>query len=254
VSQDLSSAFGEPATSRLRGLLPPRTGRESAPAEPDQQEDGHATARTAGGGARPAESRARPAGGGARSTEGRARPTDRRARAAEGSSRVAAHGGGDTGDATAERTDQEVAPAPAPAPAPAQHRRATPASGAGSTVSRSPTSSTNRRWGTARVASREHVDLLVLCALREGPASARGIIERLRAESGGALQAPERTVHNTLHRLARNRLLHRVHGGTKGGPHYGLTTIGERAAQSRARQWRLFASAVGDVVGEPDPR
>jgi len=237
VSQDLSSAFGEPATSRLRGLLPPRTGRESAPAAPDQQEDGHATARTGGGSARPAEGRARPAGGGARSTESRARPTEGRTRPAEG------------GDRPAE-SDGEVAEAPAAAP----RRRAAPASGSGTAVSRSPTSSTNRRWGMARVVSREHVDLLVLCALREGPASARGIIERLRADSGGALQAPERTVHNTLHRLARNRLLHRVHGGTTGGPHYALTTTGERAAQSRARQWRLFARAVGDVVGEPDPR
>jgi PadR family transcriptional regulator PadR len=251
VSQDLSSAFGEPATSRLRGLLPPRSGRESAPAEPDhQQEDGHATARATGGSARSGEGRARPAGGSARSTESRARPTDRRARAAESGSRAAAHGGDDTGDPAAGRTDEDVAMAPAPT----QRRRAAPASSSGSTVSRSPTSSTNRRWGMARVVSREHVDLLVLCALREGPASARGIIERLRAESGGALQAPERTVHNTLHRLARNRLLHRVHGGTTGGPHYALTTTGERAAQSRARQWRLFARAVGDVVGEPDPR
>jgi DNA-binding PadR family transcriptional regulator len=238
VSQDLSSAFGEPATSRLRGLLPPRTGREKAPAEPDHHEDdhaaAHATAHATGGSGRPAVSSRRAAEG--------SRPT------AGGHARPGAHGGDHTDDPAPEPSHGEDAPAP-----PARRRRApSPASGTGIVVS--PTSSTNRRWGTARVVSREHVDLLVLCALREGPASARGIIERLRAESGGALQAPERTVHNTLHRLARNRLLHRVHGGTKGGPHYGLTATGERAAQSRARQWRLFARAVGDVVGEPDPR
>lgn len=106
----------------------------------------------------------------------------------------------------------------------------------------------------ARVTSRDHVDLLVLCALRDGPASARGIIERLRADSGGALDAPERTVHTTLHRLTRNRLLRRVRPGVTAGPHYGLTPAGERAARARARQWRTFARAVDGVVGEPDPR
>ena len=37
-----------------------------------------------------------------------------------------------------------------------------------------------RRWGTARVASRDQVELLVLLALRPGATDGRGVIDRLR--------------------------------------------------------------------------
>lgn len=104
----------------------------------------------------------------------------------------------------------------------------------------------------ARVASREHVDLLVLSALVPGPESASGIIARLREGSGGALEAPERTVHTTLHRLTRNRLLHRVPPAPRGGPRYALTPAGQRAAASRARRWRTFARAVDGVIEQND--
>ena len=109
----------------------------------------------------------------------------------------------------------------------------------------------NRRWGMTRVVSREHVDLLVLSALRDGPDHAHGIIERLRHESSGTLQAPERTVHRTLHRLTRNRLLVRVHPGPRGGPRYRLSEAGQRAVRARSRQWSAFARAVDAVVGTP---
>lgn len=104
----------------------------------------------------------------------------------------------------------------------------------------------------ARVASREHVDLLVLSALVPGPESASGIIARLREGSDGVLTAPERTVHTTLHRLTRNRLLHRVPRGPRGGPRYALTPAGQRAAASRARRWRTLARAIDGVIARND--
>lgn len=197
MTLDLSAAFGEAASSRLRGLLPSR----SDPAT----------------GADPGPSSGPRAGTGS-----------------------AAH-----------RTDPSHTDAPDAAPvhpeAPRQER-ARPSARAARPARAVPTE--NRRWGMARVASREHVDLLVLSALVPGPESASGIIARLREGSDGALQAPERTVHTTLHRLTRNRLLHRVAAGPRGGPRYALTPAGQRAAESRARRWRTFARAVDGVIAQ----
>ncbi|HEY2220579.1 MarR family winged helix-turn-helix transcriptional regulator [Actinomycetospora sp.] len=109
--------------------------------------------------------------------------------------------------------------------------------------------STNRRWGVARVASRDHVDLLVLLALRLGPADGRGVITRLRESSGGQLDAPERTVHATLHRLARNRLLTRKPDPASGRHLYVLTAAGERAARSRLREWHALTRCMDAVAG-----
>lgn len=108
---------------------------------------------------------------------------------------------------------------------------------------------TNRRWGVARVASRDHVDLLVLLALRHGPADGQGVITRLGESSGGALDAPERTVHATLHRLARNRLLARKPDPASGRHLYVMTAAGERAARSRLREWQALARCMDAVAG-----
>jgi DNA-binding PadR family transcriptional regulator len=101
----------------------------------------------------------------------------------------------------------------------------------------------------ARVASRDHVDLLVLLALRLGPADGRGVITRLRESSGGQLDAPERTVHATLHRLARNRLLTRKPDPASGRHLYVLTAAGERAARSRLREWHALTRCMDAVAG-----
>ena len=103
----------------------------------------------------------------------------------------------------------------------------------------------------ARVASRDHVDLLVLLALRHGPADGYGVIARLRERSGGQLDAPERTVHATLHRLARNRLLgRRPDPGSGSGRHrYALTDAGERAARARLREWQALTRCMDAVAG-----
>ncbi len=156
----------------------------------------------------------------------------------------------DTGrdDAEPEDTEPDDEPAapwvasrrgerPRPAPRRASARRVQPTS-----------SGTNRRWGRVRVTSRDHVDLLVLLSLRRGPADGRGVVARLRECSDGQLDAPERTIHVTLHRLARNRLLGRRLDPASGRRLYALTEAGERATRARLREWHALARGVDAVA------
>jgi PadR family transcriptional regulator PadR len=52
-----------------------------------------------------------------------------------------------------------------------------------------------------------HLDALLLAAIAEGPVHGYGVIERLRARSGGHFDLPEGTIYPALHRLERDRLL-----------------------------------------------
>ncbi|MFC5062200.1 PadR family transcriptional regulator [Actinomycetospora atypica] len=216
MTLDLSAAFGEPASARLRGLLP-RRGRET--------DDG--------------PDPAPPPPGDATSPPDDDAPRMHRATTARGT----------TPDGTPPG-DSPSRTRPAAPPAARVATPARPSTGGSKAPTRGSTG--NRRWGMARVTSREHVDFLVLTALVPGPNHARGIIERLHAGSGGTLEAPERTMYTTLHRLTRNRLLRRVAPGPRGGPRYALTEAGRRAVDARVRQWRTFARAVDGVIALND--
>ena len=74
------------------------------------------------------------------------------------------------------------------------------------------------------------------------------MISRLRETSGGVLEVPEQTVHTTLHRLARNRLLGRRLDPTSRRRRYALTEAGERAARARLREWQTLARGVDAVA------
>ena len=54
---------------------------------------------------------------------------------------------------------------------------------------------------------RGHLDLLLLAALRPGPAHGYAIIEELRRRSGGTFDLPEGTIYPALHRLERQGLI-----------------------------------------------
>ena len=221
MTLDLSAAFGEAASARLRGLLPSRSAPDTGSGSSDPPES-HGSAPDTGSGSSDS-------------------PGDH----GSALTRAAPSGGSRSGGSRSGGSPSGTAPSRAAA---AARREPSPRAARG--VRAVPTE--NRRWGMARVASREHVDLLVLSALVPGAESASGIIARLREGSGGALEAPERTVHTTLHRLTRNRLLHRVPPGPRGGPRYALTPAGQRAAESRARRWRTFARAVDGVIAQND--
>jgi DNA-binding PadR family transcriptional regulator len=101
-----------------------------------------------------------------------------------------------------------------------------------------------------RLVSHEHVELLVLVALRRGPGDGREIAERLRHDSGGGLAPPPTTVQRTLHRLVRRGLVERDPDATR--RRYRLTEPGRRAVRARVRAWEALRRAVDAVVRADD--
>lgn len=219
---DLSDAFGRSATASLRGLLPPRP-RRSSEQDGDEGTEGTGT----GSPEIPAQ-------------------VARRAAVVPLTVRTSAP---DEATGSEAGTPTEVVPAPAPAdvppapPAPRGARRPAPASG-------SSAGTANRRWGSVRMASQEHVELLVLVTLRRGPASGRELAERLRADSGGGLAPPPTTIQKTLHHLARHGLVEV--GADTERRRYRLTELGMRIARARVRAWRSLRRAVDRVLDAAD--
>lgn len=222
---DLSDAFGRSATASLRGLLPPRPRRGS---EQDAAGD------EGTGSPEIPEQAAR---------RGAVVPLTVRTSAPDEVTES------ETESETETETETEVAPAPPPAdvppapPAPRGARRPAPASG-------STAGTANRRWGSVRMASQEHVELLVLVTLRRGPASGRELAERLRADSGGGLAPPPTTLQKTLHHLARHGLVEL--GADTERRRYRLTELGIRIARARVRAWRSLRRAVDRVLDAAD--
>ncbi|GAA4919236.1 PadR family transcriptional regulator [Actinomycetospora succinea] len=215
---DLSSAFGRPATSSLRGLLPPRPRRSTEqtsddaeaaePAEPAEDGPDDAADETGGAAPGPAED-------------------------------AAAEAGTPVEEAAPEETPADLVPAPR-----ARRRGTAPAASGTRTAGVA-----NRRWGSVRVTSQEHVELLVLVALRRGPADGRELATRLRDDSAGGLAAPPTTIQRTLHHLARHGLVERVDTDRR---RYRLTILGTRIARARVRAWQAMRRAVDAVVRAAD--
>ena len=255
MTQDLSRSFGQPLTSSLRGLLP---SRRTEAADASDAADGSSASD-------PAESRS------VRSSDVQSSGSEAATVATPGSDTTPAPGASTPEEP--DMTEHDAAPASrrrANGVRPRDASRSTTGSSTDSRSTRTPaarvraapaapgtsvtsgTSGTNRRWGSARVVSREHVDLLVLLALERGPGDGRAVVARLHADSGGVLDAPERTVHRTLHRLARNRLLVRRVDSVSGRPSYSLTDTGQRATRARVREWRALTRAVVSILREGD--
>ena len=232
MSQDLSQAFGRPATSSLRGLLPPRVGaRWSEPPADESAED-----------IEPEEADLDDVD--SENTELDDVEPDDELEDTEPE------------DSELEDTEPDAPDAPAPVARGREERPRTPArrttAGVGRTTVSSSASTTTRQRGPVRVTARNHVDLLVLLSLRQGPADGRGVITRLRETSDGHLDASERTIHVTLHRLTRNRLLGRRLDPASGRRLYALTEAGERAARARLRQWHALTRGMDAVARAGD--
>jgi len=95
-----------------------------------------------------------------------------------------------------------------------------------------------------------HLDVLVLAALRDGPAHGYAVIETLRGRSGGAFDLAEGTVYPVLHRLETGGLLASSWSTASGRRRrvYRLTRRGRAALAVRAEDWRRFAGAVEAVL------
>jgi DNA-binding PadR family transcriptional regulator len=96
-----------------------------------------------------------------------------------------------------------------------------------------------------------HLDMLVLAAIRDGATHGYAVIERVRAQSGGAFELPEGTIYPVLHRLERAGALKSrwIDAGGRQRRAYALTLAGRRLLLRQQREWTLFARAVASVVG-----
>ena len=96
-----------------------------------------------------------------------------------------------------------------------------------------------------------HLDLLLLSVLSRGPGHGYEVITRLRDGSDGAFELPEGTVYPALHRLEEAGLLASTWDVVAGRRRriYRLTTAGEAALATEARQWREFSGSMTRVLG-----
>ena len=96
-----------------------------------------------------------------------------------------------------------------------------------------------------------HLELLLLAAIRPGPAHGYAIAETLRTRSGGTFDLPEGTLYPALHRLERAGHLASRWAEVNGRRRriYQLTAKGQHSLGARHEEWRDFSRAVQAVVG-----
>ena len=100
-----------------------------------------------------------------------------------------------------------------------------------------------------------HLDGMLLAALEAGPRHGYGIMEALRAGSGGQFDLPTGTVYPALHRLERAGLVAGTwsQAGGRRRREYELTPAGRRMLDAERGTWRQFSAAVTALL-EPAPR
>lgn len=100
-------------------------------------------------------------------------------------------------------------------------------------------------------ATRGHLDLVLLVAVRTGPAHGYEIIRRISDGSRGELEFAEGTVYPALHRLERAGLLESSwdeSGGRKRRV-YAITADGRKALAAERTAWTRFASGMQLLLG-----
>jgi PadR family transcriptional regulator PadR len=98
-----------------------------------------------------------------------------------------------------------------------------------------------------------HLDMIVLAALKAGPAHGYAIIQEIQRRSGGAFDLPEGTIYPALHRLEQAGLLSSRWTTAESGRQrrvYALTRRGHRALADQRAVWERFADAIGGLLGD----
>lgn len=95
-----------------------------------------------------------------------------------------------------------------------------------------------------RVRDRASLDLLILAAVHDEPGDGAAVARRVRERTGGLVELGPGTVHRALHRLERNRLVHRSPGPTG----YRLTPSGTRVLHRKRQDFERWVDAVRAVL------
>ena len=97
---------------------------------------------------------------------------------------------------------------------------------------------------------RNNLDLLLMAALRRGPAHGYAIIAALRESSDGEFDFAEGTIYPALHRLEQSGLVESAVAVTQGRRRrtYALTARGSKEFAAQRREWRQFVANMQAVI------
>jgi DNA-binding PadR family transcriptional regulator len=97
---------------------------------------------------------------------------------------------------------------------------------------------------------KNHLELLVLTVLKEGPGHGYSIIRAIRDRSDGEFELLEGSLYPALHRLERDRLVTSSWSNVAGRERrvYKLSRKGRAALEQRERAWRRFERAMNHVL------
>src|SRR4051794_13141014 len=99
---------------------------------------------------------------------------------------------------------------------------------------------------------KNHLELLALTALTDGPGHGYAIIGAIRARSGGEFELLEGSLYPALHRLERDGLVSSSWSQVGGRRRrvYKLTRKGRAVFQEQERDWRRFERAMNLVLAD----
>ena len=99
---------------------------------------------------------------------------------------------------------------------------------------------------------KNHLELLVLTALKAGPGHGYSIIRAVRDRSGGEFDLLEGSLYPALHRLERDGLVTSSWSEVAGRKRrvYKLSRRGRAVLQEQERDWRRFEQAMNLVLSD----
>jgi PadR family transcriptional regulator PadR len=99
---------------------------------------------------------------------------------------------------------------------------------------------------------KNHLELLVLTALKAGPGHGYSIIRAVRDRSGGEFELLEGSLYPALHRLERDGLVTSSWSEVAGRKRrvYKLSRRGRAVLQEQERDWRRFERAMNLVLAD----
>jgi DNA-binding PadR family transcriptional regulator len=97
---------------------------------------------------------------------------------------------------------------------------------------------------------KNHLELLVLAALKAGPGHGYSIIRAIRDRTGGEFELLEGSLYPALHRLERGGLVTSRWSDVAGRRRrvYTLSRKGQAALNKQEREWRRFERAMNLVL------
>ena len=100
------------------------------------------------------------------------------------------------------------------------------------------------------------LDIIVLALIAEQADHGYGLIERLKAQSGGVMEISEGAIYPLLHRLQVRKLIDcewAITTHNRRAKKYLITDAGRRVLLDRAKQWRTLTRVIEDVIGQLNP-